>query len=124
MTLAFIRRFVWAAIMIAPSAPLNPRDSLILAARAARRSTRRRYQVRRDISSLSQGFLASIVLARSSIRGRPVFGAQNNDFHLKYSAIFLSSHTRSRPAEYSLTFALITMLYCCAKSGPSVLSQP
>jgi hypothetical protein len=29
----------------------------------------RRYQVRRDISSLSQGFLASLVRARSSIRG-------------------------------------------------------
>jgi hypothetical protein len=33
----------------------------------------RRYQVRRDISSLSQGFLASMVRARSSIRGRPFF---------------------------------------------------
>jgi hypothetical protein len=40
----------------------------------ARRSAWRRYQVRRDISSLSQGFLASMVRARSSIRGRPFFG--------------------------------------------------
>jgi hypothetical protein len=43
---------------------------------AFRFSAWRRYQVRRDISSLSQGFLASMVLARSSIRGRPFFGAQ------------------------------------------------
>ena len=42
----------------------------------SRFSAWRRYQVRRDISSLSQGFLASMVLARSSIRGRPFFGAQ------------------------------------------------
>ena len=39
--------------------------------RPLRFSAWRRYQVRRDISSFSQGFLASIVLARSSIRGRP-----------------------------------------------------
>jgi hypothetical protein len=36
----------------------------------------RRYHVRRDMLSLSQGFLASIVRARSSIRGRPFFGAR------------------------------------------------
>jgi hypothetical protein len=41
----------------------------------ARFSAWRRYHVRRDISSLSQGFLASMVLARSSIRGRPFLGA-------------------------------------------------
>lgn len=35
------------------------------------------YQVRRDIPSLSHGFLASIVRARSSIRGRPFFGASS-----------------------------------------------
>ena len=40
--------------------------------RPLRCSAWRRYHVRRDISSLSQGFLASMVLARSSIRGRPV----------------------------------------------------
>jgi hypothetical protein len=39
--------------------------------RPLRFSAWRRYQVRRDIPSLSQGFLASLVLARSSIRGRP-----------------------------------------------------
>jgi hypothetical protein len=39
----------------------------------ARFSAWRRYQVRRDIPSLSQGFLASMVRARSSIRGRPFF---------------------------------------------------
>jgi hypothetical protein len=38
----------------------------------ARFSAWRRYHVRRDISSWSQGFLASMVRARSSIRGRPV----------------------------------------------------
>jgi DNA invertase Pin-like site-specific DNA recombinase len=38
--------------------------------RPFRFSAWRRYQVRRDISSLSQGFLASMDLARSSIRGR------------------------------------------------------
>jgi hypothetical protein len=42
--------------------------------RPLRCSAWRRYQVRRDISSLSQGFLASMVLARSSIRGRPFLG--------------------------------------------------
>jgi hypothetical protein len=36
----------------------------------------RRYHVRRDISSLSQGFRASMVLARSSIRGRPFLMAR------------------------------------------------
>jgi hypothetical protein len=40
--------------------------------RPLRFSAWRRYQVRRDISSLSQGFLASMVRWRSSIRGRPV----------------------------------------------------
>src|SRR5580704_17575702 len=40
--------------------------------RPLRFSAWRRYQVRRDMPSLSQGFLASMVLARSSIRGRPV----------------------------------------------------
>jgi hypothetical protein len=40
--------------------------------RPLRRSASRRYHVRRDISSFSQGFLASMVRARSSIRGRPV----------------------------------------------------
>ena len=44
--------------------------------RPLRFSAWRRYQVRRDISSLSQGFLASLVLARSSIRGRPVLRAR------------------------------------------------
>jgi hypothetical protein len=38
----------------------------------ARFSAWRRYHVRRDISSLSQGFLASMVLARSSMRGPPL----------------------------------------------------
>jgi hypothetical protein len=40
--------------------------------RPLRCSAWRRYHVRRDISSLSQGFLASLVRRRSSIRGRPV----------------------------------------------------
>ena len=40
--------------------------------RPLRFSAWRRYHVRRDMPSFSQGFLASIVLARSSIRGRPV----------------------------------------------------
>jgi hypothetical protein len=40
--------------------------------RPLRFSAWRRYQVRRDMPSLSQGFLASIVLGRSSIRGRPL----------------------------------------------------
>jgi hypothetical protein len=38
----------------------------------SRFSAWRRYHVRRDISSFSQGFLASFVLWRSPIRGRPV----------------------------------------------------
>ena len=45
-------------------------------ARALRFSACRRYQVRLDIWSLSQGARASMVLARSSIRGRPFFGAR------------------------------------------------
>lgn len=40
--------------------------------RPFRFSAWRRYHVRRDMPSLSQGFLASIVLARSSMRGRPL----------------------------------------------------
>ena len=43
--------------------------------RPFRFSAWRRYQVRRDISSLSQGFLASMVRARSSMRGRPFLTA-------------------------------------------------
>jgi hypothetical protein len=41
--------------------------------RPLRCSAWRRYHVRRDISSLSQGFRASMVRARSSMRGRPFF---------------------------------------------------
>ena len=43
--------------------------------RPLRCSAWRRYHVRRDISSLSQGFLASMVRARSSMRGPPFFGS-------------------------------------------------
>ena len=39
--------------------------------RPLRFSAWRRYQVRRDMPTLSQGLRASLVLARSSIRGRP-----------------------------------------------------
>ena len=39
--------------------------------RPLRCSAWRRYQVRRDMLSLSQGFFASLVLAGSSMRGRP-----------------------------------------------------
>jgi hypothetical protein len=43
--------------------------------RPLRCSAWRRYHVRRDIPGLSQGFLASMVRARSSIGGRP-FGRE------------------------------------------------
>jgi hypothetical protein len=64
--------------------------------RPFRFSAWRRYQVRRDISSLSQGFLASIVLARSSIRGRPFWVAASR----RKAPVRGDSHTlqSSRPA--------------------------
>src|ERR1700722_4827811 len=47
--------------------------ALPVIAAATRFSACRRYHVRRDILSLSQGFLASMVLAPSAMRGRPFF---------------------------------------------------
>ena len=57
--------------------------------RPLRFSAWRRYHVRRDISSLSQGFLASMVRARSSIRGRPFLASVSA---LSAAVNYLPSH--------------------------------
>ena len=59
----------------------------------ARFSACRLYQVRRDMPSLSQGFLASLVLPTSSIRGRPCGGVSS-----PVSVVMSMDHVASRPS--------------------------
>ena len=100
--------FSLAGLVSAGNSDIQGRDH----SRPLRFSAWRRYQVRRDISSFSQGFLASMVLARSSMRGRP----------LRARFIVVEGGC-ARAATYYLSIYLCMITFAALSiSGKSVLS--